>query len=299
MTNKNNPVTTDSDLISTLSNSDIDLFLTNCFKAKTGRPSKLSFFALLHCLDLKRRYSCDSWLGLYLCLQDNTDLNLPDYSNFLKSVKRLTVFLYTLICYQVNLNRQSFINQNIRIALVDSTPLPVCKLPRSSRHKTMKEYASYSKSTMGWYYGLKLHLVSDWETAEVIDFKFSHSNFDDRQYLKDIINDKDKFFASQTLFVGDKGYQAKWLEVLAQETGNYLITGKKRSKNTNTLASTFDIYLLHTRARVETIFSNLKQNCFLTHTRSRSVLGYMFNYISAMYFQVFKRKIGDRRSFAI
>ncbi len=90
------------------------------------------------------------------------------------------------------------------------------------------------------------------------------------------------------MFVADKGYQAKWLDELAKETNNYLITGKKKSKNQKTLASQFDIYLLHTRARIESVFSNLKLNCFLTSTRSRSVLGYLFNYVLSMYYLVFK-----------
>jgi len=47
------------------------------------------------------------------------------------------------------------------IKLVDSTPLPVCKNKRIKKHKTMKRLASRKKSTMGWFYGLKLHIVSD------------------------------------------------------------------------------------------------------------------------------------------
>lgn len=117
-----------------------------------------------------------------------------------------------------------------------------------------------------------------WGTA-IIDFQFTNAKLDDRQYLKEIMESKDKFLNSQTMFVADKGYQAKWLEELAKNTNNYLITGKKKSKNMKVLASQFDIHLLHTRARIEAVFSNLKQNCFLTSTRSRSVLGYLFNYV--------------------
>jgi hypothetical protein len=83
------------------------------------------------------------------------------------------------------------------------------------------------------------------------------------------------------MFVADKGYQAKWLQDLATETGNYLLTGMKSGKNQKTLASQFDIYLLHNRAKIETLFSNLKMNYNLVSTRSRSILGYVFNYIFA------------------
>lgn len=129
-------------------------------------------------------------------------------------------------------------------------------------------------------------MICDFETSKVIDFQFSEAKLDDRQYLKEVM--KNNFFNSKTMFVADKGYQAKWLESLAKETGNYLITGKKRSKNMKVLASQFDIFLLHTRARIESVFSNLKLNCFLTNTRSSSVLGYLFNYVLSIYYLVFK-----------
>ena len=305
MTNTQNPAPLDCienfNLSSQRSNIEleVDTFLNKNFQARTGRPAKLSFNKLLFCLNLKRKYTCETWLGFYKLLKDrlefqsgidgvNTEmyLNLPSYANFLKSIKRLIFYLFRLIYYQIELNRKTFLNQEVRIAFVDSTPLPVCKVIRSSRHKTMKEFAEYSKSTTGWYYGFKLHLTVDFNTKQVIDFQFSNAKLDDRKYLENSM--KTKFLNSETMFVADKGYQARWLEELAKDTGNYLLTGKKKSKHMRILASQFDIYLLHIRARIESVFSDLKQNCFLTNTRSRSVLGYLFNYISSLYFLVFK-----------
>jgi penicillin-binding protein-related factor A (putative recombinase) len=295
MTNKNTPATADLIFATELSNfSDTDKHLNSLFKAKTGRPAKLDFNQLTKCLELKRKYTCDTWLGLYRCLLDKTkngevSLNLPTYANFLKSIKRLILYLFHLTHYQTEINKQIFFKQQIKIAFVDSTPLSVCKVIRSSRHKTMEEYAQYSKSTTGWYYGFKLHLTCNFETKEVIDFNFSNAKLDDRKYLEKIM--KESFLNTETMFVVDKGYQAKWLEELAKDTGNYLLTGKKKSKNMRILASQFDIYLLHIRARIESIFSDLKVNCFLTNTRSRSVLGYLFNYVLAIYYLVFKKKM--------
>ena len=302
MTNKHTPAGLDFVINSTLSNkyseSEVDGFLNRNFKAKTGRPAKLNFTQLIHCLDLKRKYSCETWKGLYRCLWDKSEsdslnLNLPTYANFLKSIKKLIFYLSWLIQYQTNINRKTFLKSQARIAFVDSTSLPVYKLIRSSRHKTMKEFAEYSKSTTGWYYGFKLHLTIDYKTKNVISFQFSDSVLDDRKYLKQELTTN--FLNSQTIFVADKGYQAIWLEELARKSGNYLITGKKKSKNMRILASQFDIYLLHIRARIESVFSNLKQNCFLTNTRSRSVLGYLFTYVSSLYFFILK----GRRSFDI
>lgn len=207
MTNKNTLATLDFTFSSGLSSFDnADAHLDFLFKSKTDRPAKLDFIHLLHILQLKRKYSCETWLGLYRCILDKVkteglDIQIPHYSNFLKSIKKLLFFLFKLIYYQVKINKQLFLKKNVRIASVDSTPLPVCKVIRSNRHKTMNEFAEYSKSTTGWYYGSKLHLTTDFETNEVLDSKFSSSKLDDRKYLAEIMKDKVKFLYSQTEFV--------------------------------------------------------------------------------------------------
>jgi len=212
MTNKNLPANIGLHFSSDLSSPEnVDDYLNLLFKAKTGRPAKLDFTHLIYFVELKRKYSCETWLGLYRCILDKIrdnglDINLPHYSNFLKSIKKLIFFLFRLNLYQTEINRQLFFKQQSRIAFVDSTPLSVCKVIRSSRHKTMEEYAEYSKSTTGWFYGLKLHLTTDWKTKEVLDFKFSNAKLDDRQYLKEILQDSNKFLNSETLFIADKGY---------------------------------------------------------------------------------------------
>lgn len=159
MINKQNPANKDLNISSSLSSvkkldSDTNNHLNTMFKAKTGRPAKMQFTDLIYCLELKRKYSCETWLGLYRCLIDKEknseiDFELPDYSNFLKSIKKLIRYLWFLISYQVYINRESFLKQNTRIAFIDSTSLSVCKIIRSNWHKTMKEFAQYSKSTMG------------------------------------------------------------------------------------------------------------------------------------------------------
>ena len=45
------------------------------------------------------------------------------------------------------------------ISFIDSTPLPVCHNRRIDRHKVFAGLAARGKTSMGWYFGLKLHLV--------------------------------------------------------------------------------------------------------------------------------------------
>lgn len=260
---------------------------------KTGRPRKMSLTLFLQALDMKAKYTCETWKGIHRLLFDMAKLynqsdpptpwNIPSYANFLKGLKALTLFIVHYISLLLAINQIEFFKRKDRIALVDSSSLSVCKVIRSSRHKTMKDFAEYSKSTMGWYYGIKLHLVCDYTNQQRPLFvHFSNAKLDDRQVLA-VVMKSDIFRNSGTMFVADKGYLAKWLEDLAYETGNYLLTGKKTTKKMKVLASQFDIYLLHNRAKIETLFSRLKLNYFMASTRSRSPLGYIFNYLNSIF----------------
>jgi Transposase DDE domain len=259
------------------------------FKRKNGgRKRKLSLDRVIEALRMKADFNIETWLGLYKVISKLTDWQVPTYANFLNTIKTTIYFLVSQINRILLINNYEFNLRNDKIAFVDSTPLTVCKVIRSSRHKTMKKLAEYSKSSTGWYYGLKLHCISDYKTSKALDIGFSKAKLDDRQYLSTKM--KTKYLNSQTLFVCDKGYQAKWLEDEAKLTDNYLLTGKKTTVNQKTLATEFDIFLLHNRAKIETLFSLLKCNYFMTSTRSRSVLGYLFSYV----FSIFSLVLGQK-----
>ena len=69
------------------------------------------------------------------------------------------------------------------ISFVDSTPIRVCKNKRIYRNKVFKDVATTGKSTMGWFYGFKLHLIIN-DKGEVLNFVITQANVDDREPLK-------------------------------------------------------------------------------------------------------------------
>jgi hypothetical protein len=69
------------------------------------------------------------------------------------------------------------------ISYVDSTPLRVCCNKRIPRHKVFRGTARRGKSSMGWFYGFKLHLIID-DEGNLISFFVSPGNLDDRKGLK-------------------------------------------------------------------------------------------------------------------
>ena len=45
------------------------------------------------------------------------------------------------------------------VSYIDSTALPVCDTHRLNRHKVFAGLAQRGKTSMGWFFGFKLHLV--------------------------------------------------------------------------------------------------------------------------------------------
>lgn len=93
------------------------------------------------------------------------------------------------------------------ISFIDSTFIPVCHHNRIKRNKVFKGCGEIGKSTMGWFYGFKLHLICN-EKGELINIMLTRANVDDRDEnvfnrLTDNVLGKiyaDKGYISQTLF---------------------------------------------------------------------------------------------------
>jgi hypothetical protein len=62
--------------------------------------------------------------------------------------------------------------------------MPVCHNKRISHHRVFKQYAQRSKSSMGWCFGFKLHLVIN-HRGELIAAKMTSGNVDDRTPVSD------------------------------------------------------------------------------------------------------------------
>ena len=71
-----------------------------------------------------------------------------------------------------------------KISIIDTTPLKSCHIKRAHSHKTMKEWAAKDKTTMGWFYGFKLHIVFN-DRGEITQWMLTPGNVDDRGPLKD------------------------------------------------------------------------------------------------------------------
>jgi hypothetical protein len=162
------------------------------------------------------------------------------------------------------------------ITYVDSTPIKVCHNKRIHSNKVFRDLAQRGKSTMGWFFGFKLHLVVN-ERGEILHFVFTPGNIDDR-------NEALMGKVTQQLFgklFGDKGYLSKKLFDFLWGKGIQMIT-KLKKKMKNNLMPIMDKLLLRKRALIESINDQLKNISQLEHTRHRSPINAMVNWISAL-----------------
>ena len=162
------------------------------------------------------------------------------------------------------------------ISYADSTPVRVCKNKRIKRNKVFKDIAAVGKSTMGWFFGFKLHLVVN-ERGDILNFVITQGNVDDRTPLSD-----PKFLEKiKGKLYGDKGYISAKLTQLLFVDGIQLITGI-RDKMKNCLHELKDKILLRKRSVIETINDELKNICQIEHSRHRSFENFISNLISGL-----------------
>lgn len=162
------------------------------------------------------------------------------------------------------------------ISFVDSTPIRVCKNKRIKRNKVFKDLAKIGKSTMGWFYGFKLHIVIN-DKGEILSFAVTQANVDDREPLKNE-GFLRKIFGK---LYGDKGYISKKLTELLFVDGIHLITNIRNNMK-NSLMEVSDKINLRKRSLIETVNDELKNICQVEHSRHRSPVNFLTNLISGL-----------------
>ena len=162
------------------------------------------------------------------------------------------------------------------ISYVDSTPIRVCKNKRIKRHKVFKDTATVGKSTMGWFFGFKLHLIIN-DKGELLNLVITQGNVDDREPLK---NDRFVDVIRGKLYA-DKGYVSADLAQLLFIDGIQLITGIRNNMK-NCLMELKDKILLRKRSVIETINDELKNICQVEHSRHRSFENFITNLVSGL-----------------
>ena len=154
--------------------------------------------------------------------------------------------------------------------------IPVCENKRQSRNRVFKGYAQKGKSTMGWYYGFKLHLLCN-ERGELLNFALTRANVDDRN--PKVFNDLTKDLFGK--LYADKGYISQSLFASLFDRGVHIVTGI-RTNMKNRLMDAHDKIMLRKRSIIETINDMLKNVAQIVHTRHRSIANFIVNLLAGI-----------------
>lgn len=203
---------------------------------------------------------------------------LPTYQNFIASLNKLSAFAAIMLHGFMHVFKQ--FTPQLSPKFADATKLEVCRIKREFTHKVVKEYASKSKSTMGWFYGFKLHIICN-ELMQILGLKITTATLDDRKGLAMIWND---IFG---MIVADAGYVgANWM-TKAKNLGKHLFTCVRA--NMKKLMTSIQHQLVKMRQCVETVFSVLKLRFGLETSLPRSPLGYFAHYVWCLTAYQFKK----------
>ena len=178
---------------------------------------------------------------------------LVHYARFVKLIKKA---FPALVCLMKSL--QGEITQYL---FIDSTPMAVCHNLREKKHKTFNGLAAKGKTSTGWFFGMKLHMIFNIK-GEIVRLTITPGNVNDRTPVPQMVKDL------TAILIGDKGYLSSKLFQELFEGGVTLITKIKKNMK-NCLMNIEDKLMLLRRSFVETIFSSMKSLGTLIHRRHR------------------------------
>jgi IS5 family transposase len=194
----------------------------------------------------------------------------PGLVSYTRFVEYIPSVLVPLIMYL----RTNCLGDCTGISFVDSTSLDVCLNQRIQSHKVFAGLAARGKTSTGWFFGFKLHLVVN-DRGEILQFCISPANVDDRKPVPHLAK---KLFGK--LF-GDKGYISQPLAKSLREMFDLHLITKLRSNMKNQLMIISDRILLRRRAIIETVIDQLKNISQNEHSRHRSVTNSLLMYCAA------------------
>jgi len=235
------------------------------------RATRLHPAEILTILILFQQSGYRIFKGFYVKhVQVHLSHEFPQLVSYTRFVDLMPRFLVPLAVY-LHVHR----GQCTGISFIDSTSLPVCHPARIQQHRVFRVDARRGKTSVGWFYGFKSHLVVN-DRGELLAFCLTPGNTDDRRPVPHLVQ---RLFGK--LFA-DKGYISQPLaERLFLEHGLRLIT-KLRKNMRNVLMDLSDKLLLRKRALIETIHDQLKNVCQIEHSRHRSPVNFLVHLLAGL-----------------
>jgi len=196
--------------------------------------------------------------------------NMPTYNRFLE-LQQLAITplaIFTKLLSQEQCDGTSFI---------DSFSLEVSHPKRISSHKTFRGIAKRGKTSMGWFFGFKVHLIIN-STGEILNFEITKGNVADNnsKLIKKIMK------RIHGKIYGDKGYllNPELFESLYNQ-GVHVVTKIKKNMK-NKLMVMQDKLMLKKRGVIESVGAILKESFNIEHSRYRNPMTLLINVCAAL-----------------
>lgn len=194
----------------------------------------------------------------------------PGLVSYQRMVELMPTVVVPLVAYL-----HTRMGQCTGISFIDSTPLAVCHNARIHSHRVFEGRAARGKTSVGWFFGFKLHLVVN-DQGERLAFCLTPGNVDDRNPVPKLATGLlGKLF-------GDKGYLSQPLAPHLLVTQGLQLITKLRKKMHNRLLNWSDKLLLRKRAIIETITDQLTNISQIEHSRHRSPINFLVNLIAGL-----------------
>lgn len=179
---------------------------------------------------------------------------------------------------QIRVKLSEAFNEFEEYYLIDSMPLEVCKLARSSRSRICKEDIEsipdkgYCASQRTNYYGYKLHAICS-VRGVFKSLDISPAFVHDVNYLKDI-----KYQIKDCTLIGDRGYLSSEIQLNLFETYNIKLNTPMR---TNQYKYKKQPYVFRkSRKRIETLFSQLCDQFMIRRNYAKTLDGFKTRILS-------------------
>lgn len=170
------------------------------------------------------------------------------------------------------------------ISFIDSFSLAVSHPKRISSHKTFRGLAARGKTSVGWFYGFKIHVITN-GNGEILNFAITRGNVVDNnaKIIEQMMN------KIQGKVYGDKGYllnPALFKKLYCE--GIHVVT-KIRNNMKNKLMDISDKIMLKKRGIIESVGAIFKEDLNIEHSRYRSPITLFINVFSALIAYSFRK----------
>lgn len=238
-------------------------------RRRRNRKGRLTASEIITILIAFHQGNFRNFKHFYLMLGVSHSPEFPDLVSYQRFVELMPSVLVLMCSYL-----KSRFGSCTGISFIDSTALAVCGNKRIERNRVFRGIARIGKTTMGWFFGFKVHLVIN-ECGELLAVQLTPGNTDDRHPVPSLT----KRLVGK-LF-GDKGYISSDLFDLLWPRGLQLVTHIRRNMK-NALMPLIDKILLRKRSLIETVNDQLKNIMQIEHTRHRSPTNFVVNLIAGL-----------------